>query len=86
MIDKQTLKKHNLKAVPFSCIGEGQTFNVLCDIHEGDLGLHERRLVGDHFEWADRYPSPLFTSPAGYRETNETVYVPVWRPCGEVAK
>lgn len=81
MISPETLKKHNLKAVPFSEIGEGQTFNTLSDLQEDqpDLEEHKRRLVGDTIEWADGFDSPILAHPSTYRIHNDTVYVPVWR-------
>ena len=83
MIDKETLKKHNLKAVPFSCIGEGETFNPEDDLlgNIEELVEHKRRLVGDSIEWADGYDSPILANPESYILDDATVYVPVWRPC-----
>jgi hypothetical protein len=81
MIDKQTLKKHNLKAVPFSCIREGETFNL--GHHLRTLSKHyERRLKGNTVDFSDGSPSYFVASSL----CDLTVYVPVWRPCGEVAK
>ena len=78
MIDKQTLKKHNLKAVPFSCIREGQTFNLWYDFVDDVLDIEvTRRLIEGKVVWADEdCGEPL----QGYKPT-DTVYVPVWRPC-----
>jgi hypothetical protein len=79
MIDKTTLKKHNLKAVPFSCIGEGQTFYDWVSIigHPADLTFYERRLQDNDIFFADG--GATCNSPAGY--VGHTVYVPVWRVC-----
>jgi len=79
MIDTDTLKKHNLKAVPFSCIGEGQTFNVEDDFfsHGLDISL-TRRITQRRTVWADGFRGNLYQGRSGY----ETVYVPVWRVTG----
>jgi hypothetical protein len=71
MIDKEILKKHNLKAVPFSCIGEGETFQT-----EFDYGVDQftRRLIGGNIYYADnKYPDWKL------HNNYKTVYVPVWR-------
>ena len=79
MIDKAILKKHNLKAVPFSAIGEGQTFNT-----ESSIGNYptsflrlERRLRCSAIDFSDGTRSCLL---ADYL-CDKTVYVPIWRPC-----
>ncbi len=88
MIDKQILKKHNLKAVPFSHIGEGETFNVLDDLLHEDPELleYQRRLVAGRIVWADGFNSPIAANLDWYTSINRTVYVPVCRPCKEGAK
>jgi hypothetical protein len=92
MIDKQTLKKHNLKAVPFSCIGEGETFftdftitlfEALC-LRNG-LEHYKRKLVGRKVFYTNP-PYSVGDAEVDYDYENKTVYVPVWRVCGEVAK
>ena len=86
MISKETLKKHNLKAVPFSCIGEGQTFNVLDDLlprHCSELPEYRRRLVAGHIVWADGFDSPIVATLDHYASIDRTVYVPVWRVTSE---
>jgi len=73
MISKEILKKHNLKAVPFSCIGEGQTFQT-----EDDYWISEftRRVISGKVFYADgAYPDWVL------HNDYETVYVPIWRPC-----
>ena len=82
MIDEEILKKHNLKAVPFSCIGEGQTFNdeesFRIDILQEDYYFYTYQLRNGKIFFADSdIPEPY---SAGYFK-NTTVYVPVWRPC-----
>ena len=79
MIDKETLKKHNLKSVPFSCIGEGESFHLVHSIRlwKDDFEDLKRKLIGDYIYYADTGQrcigenKPMFES--------ETVYVPVWR-------
>ena len=77
MISKEILKKHNLKAVPFSCIREGETFHHESSIsssHES-FAFYERRLAGGVVDWADGTIGPHST----YYYPEYTVYVPVWR-------
>ena len=79
MIDKQTLKKHNLKAVPFSCIGEGEWF-LACPSYETSLIGHEflrysRQFIGDDVFLRDGQMSTLLRQA----HNGTTVYVPVWR-------
>jgi hypothetical protein len=80
VIFKEQLKKLNLKAIPFRYIKDGQTFNVECDVEDGDAELmdYRRKLVGDTIEWADGFYSPLLSNPKQMRKENMTVYVPVW--------
>jgi hypothetical protein len=77
MIDKETLKKRNLKAVPFSCIGEGQTFNIEIDFLYPERWLVDclRRKHSGGTVWANNNKNCI--SPPDIL----TVYVPVWRPC-----
>jgi len=83
MITPEILKKLNLKAVPFSEIGEGQTFNILVDFATPDcVAFLQRRLVGDNIEFHDGSPCCV---PAKHH-MNTTVYVPVWRPTKEIVK
>ncbi len=83
MLDKQTLKKHNLKAVPFSCIGEGETFNIeddfWCQLKFGHVFYTRKRLEGN-IVFASTEDS-ILESVDGFAEDDnyETVYVPVWR-------
>ena len=78
MIPKETLKKHNLKAVPFSEIREGQTFFVLFTGEKYDRCL-ERRLVGDIVPFTDgAFANAQCPVYADYIK-DYTVYVPVWR-------
>jgi hypothetical protein len=81
MIDKATLKKHNLKAVPFSCIGEGQTFLCMTSydttLIDNEFNKYCRHFVGDKVYLANGWPS-CFNRQAFI---GHTVYVPVWRPC-----
>ena len=81
MIDKQTLKKHNLKAVPFSCIREGETFySIFPNEMEHDIWREmERRLVGNTVHFTDGNMSFL---NSGFMQP--TVYVPVWRVTEEI--
>lgn len=86
MIDAKTLKKHNLKAVPFSAIKEGESFYLLLSGEElGDRSL-ERRLLNGHIPFVDNGFGVL---PASYISLN-TVYVPVWRvtdrQCSQISK
>ena len=74
MIDKQTLKKHNLKAVPFSCIREGETFwfgYSLKSISE----RYERKLFRGRVDFVDGSESAFLATHL----IPHTVYVPVWR-------
>jgi len=78
MVDKETLKKHNLKAVPFSCIGEGDTFYgegaFQCVYSSADdIIPYLRRLTEGKVCWADGTCQML----SKYKLTR-TVYVPVW--------
>ena len=80
MINKETLKKHNLKAVPFSCIGEGEMFwtdTLLSSQFIHELAIYGYRKEGRLINWADGFPMGLqeFT----YEFKTRTVYVPVWR-------
>jgi len=85
MIDKQTLKKLNLKAVPFSCIGEGETFNVEGTFrHPMGLARFKRKIEDELIVFADGWP--IWSAMTAGDYANKTVYVPVWRPCKEVAK
>lgn len=79
MIDKETLKKHNLKAVPFSCIGEGETFYGEPTIRDwpGNFAPYNRRLQDDDIIFANGMPSGMDVEDY----VGRTVYVPVWRPC-----
>ena len=86
MIDKQTLKKHNLKGVPFSHIREGEWFLARCSYHnelpDNAFNLYGRRFVGN-----DIFLRCGFLSTRGKQaHNNTTVYVPVWRPTSEVTK
>ena len=77
MIDAKTLKKHNLKAVPFSCIGEGETFYGEETVRSwaGETAYYERRLQCGDIIYADDTPSMM--DVLDY--VGDTVYVPVWR-------
>jgi hypothetical protein len=81
MIDAAILKKHNLKAVPFSCIGEGETFNVFWSlaIYPDDHVDLTRILSGNTVYYASdhKHVNPLTGEMAEHADT--TVYVPVWR-------
>ena len=85
MISPETLKKHNLKAVLFSCIGEGETF--MCDLVP-DISFPEfstaffMRVRGIKYSpWADGTPDLGCEKTKVYE--NQTVYVPVWRVTSE---
>jgi hypothetical protein len=79
MIAPEILKKHNLKAVPFSCIGEGETFYDTDTIPNwpDDFVEYKRRLKDGDIEYADGVSSLMDVEDY----IGETVYVPVWRPC-----
>ena len=77
MIAKEILKKHNLKAVPFSCIGEGETF-----YDEGTLTtwpetfvFYERRVQDGDIEYAEGVPSLMDIEDY----LGEDVCIYVWR-------
>jgi hypothetical protein len=79
MIDAKTLKKHNLKAVPFSSIREGEWFLACCSYHnelpDNAFNLYGRRFIGD-----DIFLRCGFLSARNRQShNNTTVYVPVWR-------
>jgi len=75
MIAKKILKKHNLKAVPFFCIKEGQSFYLLLDDSELGFECLKRKLLNGRIPFVDNDAHGL---PASYIACN-TVYVPVWR-------
>jgi hypothetical protein len=84
MIDKETLKKHNLKAVPFSCIGEGQghwfyTEYIVYD--DGPIVAFRRHLKNGEVLLAVDKGTYIVSSHTIRKLKNATVYVPVWRPC-----
>lgn len=83
MIDKVILKKHNLKAVPFSCIGEGQSFilekslgfqTTCC----GEPAFFARKIVKGLVFFVGGPASWVVGRKTDYRPSL-TVYVPVWR-------
>jgi len=80
MISAEILKKNNLKAVPFSCIGEGETFwtDVLLDSkYIREMAVYSYRKEGLLVNWADGFTMGLQEYTTEYE--NKTVYVPVWR-------
>jgi hypothetical protein len=81
MISKEILKKHNLKAVPFSCVREGETFHVEPIVRDKMIAKESyshllRRKTGNRVDFFDGEASVV---PA-ILLTGKTVYVPVWRP------
>lgn len=85
MISKEILKKHNLKAVPFSCIGEGETFNdeeSLNDAMANEYYFYAYRRKGDFVTFADSDGCSCARHHIGLFE-NTTVYVPVGRVTSE---
>jgi len=81
MIDKAILRKHNLKAVPFSCIEDGQTFwtdTLLSSQFISEMAVYGYRKEGLLINWADGFPMGLQEYTAEFKD--RTIYVPVWRP------
>ena len=86
MIDKETLKKHNLKAVPFSCIRDGETFHdedAFWSVYNRDYYFFTYLIRNGQVFYADS-DTPDMLTPSHFKD--ETVYVPVWRVCKEVAR
>ncbi len=80
MIDKQTLKKHNLKAVPFSCIGEGQWFYIGCSIYNSGPAVNFRRYLRGNSIHVRKSDGTFFSSCCAAEKIKLwPVYVPVWR-------
>ena len=80
MISKEILKKHNLKAVPFACIGEGETFigeECISDLAGFPLAFYFRRLCDGYTPWADETADLCHVVAELYND--DTVYIPVWR-------
>jgi hypothetical protein len=80
MIAPEILKKHNLKAVQFSCIGEGETFHVEPIVRDKMMARESyshllRRKTGNSIDFFDGEVSAV---PAVLL-IGKTVYVPVWR-------
>jgi hypothetical protein len=75
MIAKEILKKHNLKAVPFSCIGEGETFNIDVDFYWDDYVTTTRIIRGGNV-W---FVNEKMNGRRCLNNDHDTVYVPVWR-------
>ena len=82
MIAKEILKKHNLKAVPFSCIGEGESqwfYTEYVVYDSGPIDSFRRHLMnGEVLLSVDRNRF-IVSSHSIQKLKNSTVYVPVWR-------
>jgi len=80
-MDEKILKKHNLKAVPFSCIGEGQTFYIFWSLtcYPGEHIDLERVLSGNQIYYANDHERHSQLDGEINEHADTTVYVPVWR-------
>jgi hypothetical protein len=88
MIDREILKKHNLKAVPFSCIGEGvdQWFYTEYIVYDdGPIVAFRRHLMNGEVLLSVDRNAYIVSSHTIPKLRDATVYVPVWRVTDRVS-
>jgi hypothetical protein len=86
MIAKEILKKFNLKAVPFSCIRDRETFYIEYSISANGPNTAFQRLLdqGVVYVWGPFTNKWTMSGCTTQKLKHRAVYVPVWRPTTQV--